>query len=323
MNIAQNFLDGWLEGHGGHRRGTFVATDIVRLCGGNGNDAILFSQILYWNAPSARGQCKLTVFKHGKHWLAKRYEDWEEETGINAYTARNAIKRLVSQGLIETKVMKWAGNPTTHIALCHEALEQKLTELYNPRPDAAETLTQSQSTYLVDSKLPDRSVPLTEITPEITPFRSGFSSKNPEREKELNSLEEETPKPAKPLTLFNGTQPLGISERGWIELPTALGTAAGHREHIGLINAQTIVWVKDALVWNYPDILGVHKPSDDTINGPMFSTMPYSAFLNADGPMSLNQMRAALAGRVTGFQDTFNTLVERLFWMSWRKFTGD
>lgn len=108
------FLSGWLNGFGSHRVGTFVGADIVKITGGNGNAAILLSQILYWNAPSQKGQCKIATQKHGKYWLAKRYEDWEPETGINEYTARNGIKRLKSQGLIETKVMKWAGNPTVH-----------------------------------------------------------------------------------------------------------------------------------------------------------------------------------------------------------------
>ena len=161
MSISP-FLQGWLAGNGAHRRGTFVAAEIVKITGGNGNAAIILSQILYWNAPTAKRECKIATYRHGKYWLAKRYEDWEEETGINEYTARNGVKRLKSQGLIETKVMKWAGNPTVHIALCRDALERKLGELHTEPND--QLGRNQETTNQVETKIPIKSLPLTETT---------------------------------------------------------------------------------------------------------------------------------------------------------------
>ena len=279
--------------------------------------ALLLQQLQYWLEINEKSNNQ-SNYRDGRWWTYNTYEAWIEQNFPfwSVRTLRRLMADLEERGLVlsqkfessDWKQRKW-------YTIDYDAVDALETPETVEKSDVVKMATSSGSDW------PDHLY--TEITPEITPFRSGFSPKNPETGKGINSLEEETPKPAKPKPLFNGTQLLHRSERGWIQLPTALGTVAGHRERIGLINTQAIVWVKDALVREYSDILGVHKPSDDTINGPMFSTMSYNEFLNADGPMSLNQMRAALAGRVSGFQGIFNELVERLFWMSWRKFTED
>lgn len=78
---------------------------------------ILLSQIIYWNLPNEKGQTKLKVEKDGKLWLAKSRQEWWEEIRISPKQFDNAIKKLESKNIVETKLFKFNGAPTKHIAL--------------------------------------------------------------------------------------------------------------------------------------------------------------------------------------------------------------
>jgi len=57
----------------------------------------------------------LRVKKEGHLWLAKGRNDWYPELRIGPRQFDKAIKVLVSVGVVEKKVFKFAGNPTIHI----------------------------------------------------------------------------------------------------------------------------------------------------------------------------------------------------------------
>lgn len=78
---------------------------------------IMLSQIIYWNLPDKAGQTRLRVNRDGRLWLAKSYKDWWAEIRLSEKQARRAIARLKELGLIATSVWKFAGVPTTHIAV--------------------------------------------------------------------------------------------------------------------------------------------------------------------------------------------------------------
>lgn len=163
MSISP-FLQGWLAGQNGARTGILVDRKIIELANGNGNDAILLSQIIYWFSPTQSGQSRLRVNRHNKMWIAKSYEDWQDEIGINHHTVRKSIGRLKKQGLIETKTMKFMGTPKTHVRLCHEILEQELKKIYSLESSPPDRIGQVQLTDSVKSNCPNRSDPLTEST---------------------------------------------------------------------------------------------------------------------------------------------------------------
>jgi hypothetical protein len=114
---GSNFSRGWV----GASKGVFVQFHLIRVLA-NANDAILLSQILFW-------QDKLKVCKDGHYWLAKTYKDWEDETGINEHTARKSISRMRDLGLIETKVMKFDGMATVHVRILWDRFEEMLNPL--------------------------------------------------------------------------------------------------------------------------------------------------------------------------------------------------
>lgn len=88
---------------------------------------ILLSQIIYWHLPNQEGQTKLRVEKNGQLWLVKGREDWWEECRISPKQFDRAITILQKKNLVEKKIFKFNGNPTTHIRLNFDVLIQYLS----------------------------------------------------------------------------------------------------------------------------------------------------------------------------------------------------
>jgi hypothetical protein len=76
---------------------------------------LLLSQIVFWNLPDKNGKNKLRVRREEHYWLAKSRGDWWDEVRLRPREVDAAIKRLREAGIIETRVWKFGGNPTTHI----------------------------------------------------------------------------------------------------------------------------------------------------------------------------------------------------------------
>jgi len=87
---------------------------------------ILLNQIVFWYSQNKEGLSKLRVFKEDKYWIAKRRNDWFEECRISEYQFDRSIKILKQSGIVETKIFKFNGEPTTHIYLNKEKLNEYL-----------------------------------------------------------------------------------------------------------------------------------------------------------------------------------------------------
>jgi len=122
-----SYFDGWTSGEAADQDVIKVKRVYIDMCGGNLVDAVLFSQIMYWHGRDKTGKTRLRVERDGHWWLAKRYEDWNEECRINANTARDVIKRLCDIGLLEKKIFHFKGRPIVHIRIVHEVF-QRLAE---------------------------------------------------------------------------------------------------------------------------------------------------------------------------------------------------
>jgi len=92
--------------------------------------AHLLSQIIYWFLPSKSGGSKIRINKDSKEWIAKKRTDWKEECCLSQYQFDRSIKVLKKLGLVETKIYKFLGEPTTHITLN----KNKLLDLKNTIP---------------------------------------------------------------------------------------------------------------------------------------------------------------------------------------------
>ena len=81
---------------------------------------LFLSQLLYWHLPNKKGEDKLRILREDKMWLAKSAPEWWDECRISPRELDRAKKSLVGIGLIETRVWKFGGKPTTHFHLNSE-----------------------------------------------------------------------------------------------------------------------------------------------------------------------------------------------------------
>jgi len=100
---------------------------------------ILLSQIVFWHLPNKNGKSKLRVTHDNKFWLAKTRCSWNDECRIGPRQYDKAIKILLDAKLVESKVFKFAGNPTVHVRLNEEvflaSLESKCVNSISPNGD--------------------------------------------------------------------------------------------------------------------------------------------------------------------------------------------
>ena len=85
--------------------GHVVTTDVVFIrMTGNIEDAVFIAQLVYWSDRCARKD----------RWIWKSAVDWRRELGLSRCRVASIAKRLSELGLLETKLKKANGAPTTH-----------------------------------------------------------------------------------------------------------------------------------------------------------------------------------------------------------------
>ncbi len=128
---------------------------------------ILLSQIIFWNLPNQEGKSKLRVKKDGELWLAKNREDWYEECRISVKQYDRASRILEKKGLIEKRIFKFNGNPTTHIKLNLDKITQCLSVIAER---GITILPKGEEPYCRkgNNHIAERGRSITEITTEIT-----------------------------------------------------------------------------------------------------------------------------------------------------------
>lgn len=88
----------------------------------------LLGQVLYWFGADRNGRPRARIQKDGYLWIAKGRADWYEEIRISAKQYDRAAKILKEKGFIEIRTMKFNGNPTSHLRIIPEALNQAIDE---------------------------------------------------------------------------------------------------------------------------------------------------------------------------------------------------
>lgn len=81
---------------------------------------LLLSQLIYWHGKGKNGSPRYNAKdREGYFWLAKSAKEFEEETLLTSKQVRRGLQILADIGLIETKLMRYNGYPTTHIRFLH------------------------------------------------------------------------------------------------------------------------------------------------------------------------------------------------------------
>lgn len=105
--------------------------------------AMLFNQLLYWTPRSRMDG-----------WIAKSDAEFSDEVCLSPYAVRKARERLVSMGILETKVKKFNGAPTTHYRLIMDQVTEQwgsfvsqmdLSKSQNPFDENDKSITETTS----------------------------------------------------------------------------------------------------------------------------------------------------------------------------------
>ncbi len=100
---------------------------------------LFLSQLVYWYLPNSKGQSKLRIYKDKEYWIAKTHNEWYEEIRLTQKQVRRSLEVLKSKGIVETRIYKYNGTPTTHIRIIKDTFLKKLKEVLGlsnpPDPD--------------------------------------------------------------------------------------------------------------------------------------------------------------------------------------------
>jgi hypothetical protein len=129
---------------------------------------VFLCQLLYW--------CD----KGSKEWFYKSHKEWHAETFLSEYQIRQATKRCVELGFLETKLKRANGAPTMHYKVDGRKFMDSIMK--NLRIESEKFENQIPKNLRMDSeKFEDV---LTETTTEITTENTSSSSPTPSRNKD-------------------------------------------------------------------------------------------------------------------------------------------
>ena len=154
--------------------------------------AILLSQCIYWSDRT----------KDSQGWFYKSYPDWQDEIGLSQFEVKRAAIKLVSAGLIKTKLKRANGAPTMHYWVNFNALSNAIMKFLDNRETSLsrnliidnEESSQSDNGDSSQSDNEESQQSLTEITSEITSettTETTSSSNEPENFGQAEGQEEE------------------------------------------------------------------------------------------------------------------------------------
>ena len=120
------------------RVGVYVDRHHMLMCGGNAYDALLLSQIVYWDG------------RKGKlGWIAKNHGEWFDEIGINERTVRRCLNRLKDLCLIEYEIGGFGGSKKPHLRINWSKYQQSLSAISSDLSCQIETDPRGQIDNLI------------------------------------------------------------------------------------------------------------------------------------------------------------------------------
>jgi hypothetical protein len=186
-----SYLRAWLASEDAQRDSVLLRKIYIDINDGSLYAGVLFSQIMYWHGANAEtGKPRLTIYRDGHYWLAKRYNEWLQECRINEFTAKVEIGKMVKRGLLIKALYKFGGLPTVHVRINPDEFERRVEFIRQGVSNGIDIL------YLTGS-LRDTQ-PLTE-TPFIEPFIDPIqreSGQKPPAPKKGKGRKNDIPEPA-------------------------------------------------------------------------------------------------------------------------------
>ena len=126
-HIPSPWAQAYMTATDSQRRGIHVPHSYVDINDGYDRDAKLFAQVLYWYLPSKKtGEKKVTLFRDGYYWVAKRHAEWYEDARIRYGTVRRVLDRLQDRNLIVYELHGFAGEKTPWIRINWQEFERRM-----------------------------------------------------------------------------------------------------------------------------------------------------------------------------------------------------
>ena len=122
--------------------------------------ALLLSQLLYWSDRTS----------NAGGWIYKSHRQWWQELGLSRYCLEKATRTLLQIGVIQVKLKRANGSPTTHYRVIYKELRQRLSSLGDMSCGGKSTGRRRANGNADPSQmdLSDSDQTLTETTTEIT-----------------------------------------------------------------------------------------------------------------------------------------------------------
>jgi hypothetical protein len=78
---------------------------------------LMLSHIVHWYLPESEGSSDSRKRREGFYWIARPNKEWADESGFSPKQVRRCLQVLKAKSVIETRVFKLDGTPTTHLRL--------------------------------------------------------------------------------------------------------------------------------------------------------------------------------------------------------------
>ncbi|MBZ4662801.1 MAG: hypothetical protein JG776_483 [Caloramator sp.] len=125
-----------------------IPTFYVKLTGSL-ETALMLSQLVYWSSRTKDG------------WVYKSSKEWQEEIFLTDYAIRKSTKKLLEMDVIETKIKKANGSPTTHYRVKKDKLIewilrfQQVDSLNSTKPHVENNETITEITTEITTEIDD------------------------------------------------------------------------------------------------------------------------------------------------------------------------
>lgn len=192
----------------------------------------LLGQILYWFGADRNGRPRARIQKEGHLWIAKSRHDWWDEIRISAKQYDRASKILKEKKFIEIKTMKFNGNPTSHIRIIPEQLNQAIDEwkwqqVLGSQHDSSDVPVAVGYSPLVNNDFHQRG--MTMLPDGVPPSNRMGNMDIPQK---VTSLTETTAKTTNENTAKSTHTGVSVDfEEVWNEYPKKIGKAKARRAY--------------------------------------------------------------------------------------------
>jgi hypothetical protein len=113
--------------------GTVLVPKLLREITGNGDQALVLAQVLYWFSNDRNGRPRARIQRGGKRWFYKTHRDFAAELGVKPRQVKDCLQALKNRGLIEIGYHRADGFRTSFYRLVLPGLVEAIKQAIQAR----------------------------------------------------------------------------------------------------------------------------------------------------------------------------------------------